>query len=60
VCLVMESTGLMVLSTLAQAPACEYEQSLLNSLLVYGRACYQLDQNDKLLQVMSAIEMFAL
>lgn len=56
----MERTGLMVLSSLAQGPACEYEEALLNSLLVYGRACYQLDQNDKLLQTMTAVEMFAL
>jgi hypothetical protein len=56
----MESAGLMVLSSLAQNPLCEYEESLLNSLLIYGRACYQLDQNDKLLQIMTAVEMFAL
>jgi hypothetical protein len=56
----MEKNGLMVLSKLAQATTCDYEESLLNSLLVYGRACYQLDQNDKFLQVMTAIEMFAL
>lgn len=56
----MERTGLMVLSSLARGPACEYEEDLLNSLLVYGRACYQLDRNDKLLQVMTAVEMFAL
>jgi hypothetical protein len=56
----MERTGLMILSRLALNPSCEYEEKLLNSLLIYGRACYQLDQNDKLLQIMTAIEMFAL
>jgi hypothetical protein len=56
----MEKTGLMVMSRLAQYTTCEYEEKLLSSLLVYGRAFYQLDPNDKLLQVMTAIEMFAL
>jgi hypothetical protein len=56
----MEKTGLTVLSSLAQNPSCDYEEALLSSLLIYGRACYQLDQNDKLLQMMTAIEMFAL
>ncbi|MGO9234949.1 MAG: hypothetical protein ACLP4V_13065 [Methylocella sp.] len=56
----MERTGLSALSNLARGSTCEYEENLLNSLLVYGRAFYQLDQNDKLLQVMTSIEMFAL
>jgi hypothetical protein len=56
----MEKTGLTVLSRLAQCTSCDYEEKLLNSLLVYGRALYQLDPSDKLLQVMTAIEMFAL
>ena len=50
----------MILSSLAQHTPCEYEETLLRSLLVYGRACYQLDPTDKLLQIMTAIEMFAL
>jgi hypothetical protein len=29
-------------------------------LLIYGRACYQVDPSDKLLQMMTAVEMFAL
>ena len=52
--------GLMTLSSLAQYAPCDYEQKLLQSLLVYGRACYQVDPTDKLLQVMTAIEMFTL
>jgi hypothetical protein len=55
-----ERHGLMILSSLAQTTPCEYEETLLQSLLVYGRACYQLDATDKLLQIMTAIEMFAL
>jgi len=56
----MEKMGLMVLSSLAQATACEYEERLLEALLIYGRACYQFEPVDKLLQIMTAIEMFAL
>jgi hypothetical protein len=55
-----ERHGLMTLSCLAQHAPCDYEQKLLQSLLVYGRACYQVDPTDKLLQVMTAMEMFAL
>ncbi len=56
----MKQMGLSILSKLACGPTCDYEERLLSSLLVYGRACYQLDPNDKLLQVMTAVEMFAL
>lgn len=56
----MKKSGLNMLSKLAQSTSCDYEGNLLDSLLVYGRAFYQLDPNDKLLQVMTAIEMFAL
>jgi hypothetical protein len=56
----MEKMGLMVLSSLAQGSACEYEEKLLNALLIYGRACYQFEPLDKLLQIMTAMEMFAL
>jgi hypothetical protein len=56
----MNQMGLSILSKLACGPTCDYEEKLLSSLLVYGRACYQLDPNDKLLQVMTSIEMFAL
>jgi hypothetical protein len=56
----MEEAGIAVLSSLAQRTNCDYEESLLDSLLIYGRACYQVDPNDKLLQVMTAVEMFAL
>jgi hypothetical protein len=56
----MERLGLLVLSALAKETTCEYEEKLLEGLLVYGRACYQLDPTDKLLQVMTAVEMFAL
>jgi hypothetical protein len=55
-----ERNGLLILSSLAQDTPCEYEEKLLEALLVYGRACYQLDPTDKLLQVMTAVEMFAL
>src|SRR5207253_1439297 len=55
-----ERHGLMILSSLAQNTPCEYEEKLLQSLLIYGRACYQLDPTDKLLQIMTAVEMFAL
>jgi hypothetical protein len=55
-----ERSGLTTLSSLAQTPACDYEEKLVETLLVYGRACYQLDPTDKLLQVMTAVEMFAL
>ena len=55
-----ERHGLMILSRLAENTPCDYEERLLQSLLVYGRACYQLDPNDKLLQIMTAIEMFTL
>jgi hypothetical protein len=55
-----QSGGWMILSSLAQGTACEYEEKLIESLLVYGRACYQLDPTDKLLQIMTALEMFAL
>lgn len=57
---IMEECGLAVLSSLPRNAACDFEQSLLDSLLVYGRAAYQLDSADKLLQVMTAVEMFAL
>jgi hypothetical protein len=57
---VIGDMGLLVLSNLAKGPACKYEQDLLEGLLVYGRACYQLDPVDKLLQIMTALEMFAL
>jgi hypothetical protein len=50
----------MILSSLAQNTPCEYEEKLLQSLLIYGRACYQLDPTDKLLQITTAVEMFAL
>jgi hypothetical protein len=56
----MDLMGVATLSSLADGPTCEYEEKLLSSLLVYGRACYQLDPNDKLLQVMTSVEMFAL
>jgi hypothetical protein len=56
----MEQTRIEVMSRLALGTTCEYEEKLLDSLLIYGRACYQFDQNDKLLQVMTAVEMFAL
>jgi hypothetical protein len=56
----MERLGLWVLSSLAQDTACEYEEKLRETLLVYGRASYQLDPTDKFLQVMTAVEMFAL
>jgi hypothetical protein len=52
--------GFTVLSRLAHTTTSEYEEKLLQSLLVYGRACYQLDPTDKLLEIMTAIEMFAL
>src|SRR5712671_642318 len=55
-----QSGGWMISSSLAQGTACEYEEKLIESLLVYGRACYQLDPTDKLLQIMTALEMFAL
>ncbi len=56
----MEQMGLMVLSSLARDTACEYEEKLLEALLIYGRACYQSEPVDKLLQIMTAVEMFAL
>ncbi len=54
----MENAGLLVLSSLASEPACDYEISLLTSLLIYGRACYQLDPVDKLLQIITALENY--
>jgi hypothetical protein len=45
---------------LARDTACEYEEKLLEALLIYGRACYQSEPADKLLQIMTAVEMFAL
>jgi hypothetical protein len=56
----MEQTGLMILSNLARGTTCEYEQNLLEALLIYGRACYQFEPVDKLLQIMTAVETFAL
>jgi hypothetical protein len=56
----MAQLGLSVLSKLAQGATCDYEARLLESLLVYGRACYQIEPGDKLLQVMTAVEMFLL
>jgi Apea-like HEPN len=41
-------------------PACDYEEAVLKSLLVYGRACYQADPVDKLLQIITAFEMLTL
>jgi hypothetical protein len=55
-----ERHGLMILSSLAENTPCDYEERLLQCPLVYGRACYQLDPTDKLLQIMTAIEMFTL
>jgi hypothetical protein len=55
-----ERQGLLVLSNLVPHTLCEYEEALLRSLLIFGRACYQLESIDKLLQVMTAVEMFAL
>jgi hypothetical protein len=52
--------GLMILSSLARYTPCEYEEALLRSLLIFGRSFYQLDPVDKLLQVMTAVEMFVL
>lgn len=57
---VIENLGLSALSRLASGPTCDYEEAVLKSLLVYGRACYQADPTDKLLQIITAIEMFAL
>ena len=56
----MEKVGLSALSDLALHRNSEYENDLFNSLLVYGRACYQIDPIDKLLQIITAIEMFLL
>jgi hypothetical protein len=56
----MERLGLFTLSSLAENVACEYEAQLRRALLIYGRASYQLDPTGKLLQVMTAVEMFAL
>jgi hypothetical protein len=56
----MEQSGVGVLSQLARGPTCEYEEKLLDSLLIYAWACYQTDPDDKLLQMMTAVEMFGL
>jgi hypothetical protein len=56
----MEKMGLMALSSLAQGGASDYDEKLMDALLVYGRACYQLEPLDKLLQIITALETFAL
>jgi hypothetical protein len=56
----LERHGLLILSRLAAGPACPYEADLLRCLVLYGRACYQFDPVDKLLQIITAIEMWAL
>jgi hypothetical protein len=56
----LKTAGFITLSNLAAQTNCAYEKDLLNSLLVYGRACYQLEPMDKLLQIMTSLEMFCL
>lgn len=52
--------GFGILSKLADDQANEFQRRLISALLVYGRACYQLDPSDKLLQITTAFEMLAL
>lgn len=56
----MDRICLATMSKLATGTECEYEEDLLQSLLVYGRASYRSNPTDKFLQVMTAVEMFAL
>ena len=56
----MNDINLQVLSSLGLGAACDYEDALRASLLVYGRACYHVDPVDKLLQIITAVEMFTL
>lgn len=57
---VEEKLGLWTLSSLANGPACDFEERALQALLMYGRACYRTDLSDKLVQIVSAIEMLLL
>jgi hypothetical protein len=52
--------GFVEIERLAREQTCEYEEALFACLLVYGRACYQTDPMDKLLQIFTAIEMLCL
>jgi hypothetical protein len=56
----IEEACFWTLSFLAKETGCDYERKLMESLLIYGRACYQSDPVDKLLQIITSVEMFVL
>lgn len=57
---VEEKLGFSTLSSLARGAACDFEEKALQALLMYGRACYRSELSDKLVQIISAIEMLLL
>lgn len=56
----MHERHLAKVSILVREQTCEYEVAALAALLVYCRAAYHGDEADKVLQIITAIEMFAL